>query len=412
MGYPVTSDKDSGENQGDKGRPMKMLDCFSGYGGFTIAGDSLGIETVGFFEVDKYASSVLTFNYPRIHNYGDINNWREQEIPDFDLLCGGSPCQDFSIAGTRDGLDGGRSGLFFRFVEIAKAYTPKYIIWENVLGTLSATKGWDFATILTEMASAGYDIQWGVVNAKWFVPQNRERLFVVGHLRGTPRREVFPIEGNDREVRKVGRDISLCVDANYWKGPSPSGVKKMKRQLIQVGNVDTKGHNSLWGRVYDPEGLAVTLKAEGGGTGAKTGLYRVALTERRTKEAREARRKSMQETGRDWSPRRGKELVPRTDGLGNCLTTGHTKEHLLLEEDFRIRKLTPVECERLMGLEDGWTEFGQDGEWTVDISNTQRYKLCGNGVVPQVVREIMKRMIAYAKQERPRGGGETIFTGG
>jgi DNA (cytosine-5)-methyltransferase 1 len=171
------------------------------------------------------------------------------------------------------------------------------------------------------------------------------------------------------------------------------GHQSKRRQLIQVGNVDTKGHNSLWGRVYDPEGLGVTLKAEGGGTGAKTGLYKVALTERRTEESKKIRRETMKETGKDWSPRRGKELVPRTDGLGNCLTTGQTKEHLLLEEDFRIRKLTPLECERLMNLPDEWTRYGViDGE-VVEISNTQRYKLCGNGVIPAVVEEILRRLL-------------------
>nr|NIW13533.1 hypothetical protein [Candidatus Thorarchaeota archaeon]NIW51633.1 hypothetical protein [Candidatus Korarchaeota archaeon] len=256
--------------------------------------------------------------------------------------------------------------------------------------------GWDFARLITEVAYTGYDVQWGIVNGKWFVPQNRERVFIVGYPRGESRREIFPIRGDEQEVRKVGSDISFCVDANYWKGPSPTGVKKSKRQLIQVGNVDTKGHNSLWGRVYDPEGLGVTLKAEGGGTGAKTGLYKVALTERRTEEAKRIRRKKMKEEGKDWSPRRGKELVPRTDGLGNCLTAGQTKEHLLLEgedEEFRIRKLTPLECERLMGLPDEWTRYGiMDGE-VVEISNTQRYKMAGNGIIPAVVEEILRRLL-------------------
>lgn len=386
---------------------LKMLDCFSGYGGFSIAGDKLGIETIGFFETDKYASSILEYHWTGVTNHGDINRWREQTIPDFDLLSGGSPCQDFSVAGGRTGLTGGRSGLFFRFIEIAKEYTPSYIIWENVLGTLSANKGWDFSTILAEMAAAGYDVEWGIVNAKFFVPQNRERLFVVGYLRGQPRGKVFPIEGNESEVRTVGREISFCIDANYSKGPSPSGHQSMKRQLVQVGNVDTKGHNSLWGRVYDPyKGIGVTLKAEGGGTGAKTGLYRVALTERRTKEAREIRSKIMKETGEDWSPRRGKELVARDDGLGNCLTTGSTNEHLIFD-DFRIRKLTPLECERLMGLEDEWTKEGRTSEGeVVTISNTQRYKMCGNGIVPQVVQEIMKRMI-YADTRGKNGNNNT-----
>jgi DNA (cytosine-5)-methyltransferase 1 len=264
---------------------------------------------------------------------------------------------------------------------------------ENVAGLFSSQRGWDFTRLLIEVASSGYDVQWGLVNGKWFTPQNRERVFIAGHLRGIPRRQVFPIEGDDRKVLKAGSNISLCIDANYWKGPSPTGVQKMKRQLLQVGNVDTKGHNSLWGRVYDPEGLGATLKAEGGGTGAKTGLYKVALTERRTKEARKIRRKMMKEEGRDWSPRRGKELVPRKDGLGNCLTTGQTKEHLLLEPEFRIRKLTPLECERLMGLPDEWTKYGNFEGEEKELSDTQRYRMAGNGIIPAVVEEILKRLL-------------------
>ena len=372
---------------------MKLFDAFSGYGGFSLAADKLGIETIGFSEIDKYANSVLAFRYPEVKNYGDIDGCSIEELPDFDILTGGFPCQDLSVAGGRKGLSAGRSGLFFRWHEILKERTPSYFILENVTGLFSSKGGWDFATLLHEVASVGYDVQWGIVNGKWFTPQNRERVFIVGYFGGEPRREVFPIEGDEPEVRKVGSDVSFCIDANYWKGPSPSGVKKSKRQLIQVGNVDTKGHNSLWGRVYDPKGLGVTLKAEGGGTGAKTGLYKVALTERRTEESKKIRRETMKETGKDWSPRRGKELVPRTDGLGNCLTTGQTKEHLLLEEDFRIRKLTPLECERLMNLPDEWTRYGViDGE-VVEISNTQRYKLCGNGVIPAVVEEILRRLL-------------------
>ena len=183
--------------------------------------------------------------------------------------------------------------------------------------------------------------------------------------------------------------------------------------------MDTKGHNSLWGRVYAPEGLGVTLKAEGGGTGAKTGLYRVALTERRTEESKRIRRETMKKEGKDWSPRRGKELVPRTDGLGNCLTVGQTKEHLLLEgkrqisrclvstyykgyltrgplveQDMRIRKLTPLECERLMGIPDEWTRYGVMDDEVVEISNTQRYRMAGNGVIPAVVEEILRRLLS------------------
>jgi DNA (cytosine-5)-methyltransferase 1 len=151
--------------------------------------------------------------------------------------------------------------------------------------------------------------------------------------------------------------------------------------------------------VYEPEGLGVTLKAEGGGTGAKTGLYRVALTERRTEESKKIRRETMKKEGKDWSPRRGKELAPRTDGLGNCLTAGQTKEHLLLEDDFRIRKLTPLECERLMGLPDDWTRYGvMDGE-VVEPSDAQRYRMCGNGIIPAVVEEILRRLLVNGVEQ-------------
>ncbi len=321
---------------------MKHFDAFSGYGGFTLACRQFGIDTIGFSEIDKYANAILEGRFPEVKNYGDINSIRIEELPDFDILTGGFPCQDLSVAGRRRGLSGTRSGLFFSWLKILQERTPSYFILENVKGLFSSNGGWDFAILLNEVASAGYHVEWGVVNAKWFTPQNRERVFIVGYPRGEPRREIFPIRGDEQEVRKVGSDISFCVDANYWKGPSPTGVKKSKRQLIQVGNVDTKGHNSLWGRVYNTEGLAVTLKAEGGGTGAKTGLYK---------------------------------------DKGN------------------IRKLTPLECERLMGLPDEWTRHGiVDGE-LVEISNTQRYKLCGNGIVVPVVFEILNRMVyVYAKQ--------------
>jgi DNA (cytosine-5)-methyltransferase 1 len=338
---------------------LRHFDAFSGYGGFTLACENLGIETVGFSEIDIYANAVLKARFPEVKNYGDINDIRIEDLPNFDILTGGFPCQDLSVAGGRKGLSARRSGLFFRWHQILKERAPSYFILENVTGLLSSNRGWDFARLLIEVASAGYDVQWGIVNAKWFVPQNRERVFITGHLRGIPRRQVFPIRGNERKIQQVGRNISFCLDANYFKGPSPMGHQSKRRQLI---------------------------------------LDRVALTERRTKEAREIRRKKMKEEGRDWSPRRGKELVPRKNGLGNCLTTGQTKEHLLLERgnpEFRIRKLTPKECERLMNLPDEWTRYGvMDGE-EKEISDTQRYRMAGNGVVPAVVEEILKRLLGF-----------------
>jgi len=136
---------------------------------------------VGFSEIDKYASAVLKYRFPNIPNYGDIKTIDWSTVPDFDLLIGGSPCQDLSVAGKRKGLSGERSGLFSEFIRALQEKEPKYFIWENVKGALSSNQGWDFAEVQAEMEQAGYSLWWQVLNAKDFgVPQNRERIFVVG----------------------------------------------------------------------------------------------------------------------------------------------------------------------------------------------------------------------------------------
>lgn len=265
---------------------MKHFDLFSGYGGFSIACERNNIETIGFSEIDKYASAVLKQHWPNIKNYGDISKINWTEVPDFDILTGGSPCQDLSIAGKRAGLDGRRSGLFYEYMRAVKEKKPKFFIWENVKGALSSSQGWDFATVLNEMAEAGYSLWWQVLNAKDFgVPQNRERIFVVGFRDGSPREVFFE--------------------------PSPN------RFNIQ----------------------------------------------------------------------QGKEFPVQSS---NCLRTnyssGYSNETYVSEQP-KIRRLTPTECERLMGLPDGWTSAGST------ISDSQRYKMCGNGVVVNVVEAIIKELI-------------------
>jgi len=217
---------------------MKHFDLFSGYGGFTLALEKVyghnsinqgregnrknlssdgnisdiehgnrrteSAETIGFSEIDKYASAVLKHRWPNIKNYGDITKIDWSKVPDFDLLTGGSPCQDLSIAGKRAGLEGNRSGLFYEYMRAVREKQPKYFIWENVKGALSSNKGFDFAAVLNEMAEAGYSLWWQVLNAKDFgVPQNRERIFVVGFRDGSPREILFESK-NDRLFSEEG----------------------------------------------------------------------------------------------------------------------------------------------------------------------------------------------------------------
>lgn len=308
---------------------------------------------IGFCEIDKYATQVYKHKFPTHKEYGDITKLDPKELPDFDLLTAGFPCQAFSIAGKRMGFEDTRGTLIYDVFRIIKEKHPKYVLLENVKGLLSHDKGRTFKTIITSLAELGYAVEWQVLNAKNFgVPQNRERVFIVGHLGGFGGRQVFPIGGEPTEdTRRTGKEISYTIDASYAKGTNT--IEKSRRQIIQVNK--PKPNND---RVYDKDGISPTLNTMQGGnrqpfiTG---GLQKHAATMEN-------------------------QSTALTSAMGQG--GGHTP---ILNA---IRRLTPTECERLMGLPDGWTAEGTEGK----ISDTQRYKLCGNGLVPQIVTEIVKKL--------------------
>ncbi len=167
-------------------KKIKYFSTFSGIGGFELgienAAAELGIATecVGCSEVDKFATSVYQWHFPNTKNYGDITKINAQELPDFDLLVGGFPCQDVSILGKRAGLAGERTGLFYELAKILGIKQPRYFVFENVKGLLSSDKGEDFRKILQVLDGLGYDVQWGVLDAQYFrSPQHRERVIIV-----------------------------------------------------------------------------------------------------------------------------------------------------------------------------------------------------------------------------------------
>lgn len=344
---------------------MKYFSLFSGVGGFELGieyayssekpegrnsedGDSRVSNgssewqtvpsCVGFSEIDKHASAVLRYRFSNVKNHGDITKINWSEVPDFDLLVGGSPCQDFSIAGKRAGLAGARSGLFGEYVRALEEKKPAYFIWENVKGVLSSNGGRDFAVILDTLAESGYALWWQVLNAKDFgVPQNRERVFIVGTRNGSPREIFFETGVYSQDINEITRN---APDAQ---------------------------------RVFDPAGIGRTLKGEGGGQGAKSMLIPASS--------------DGSAHAIDASYHKGINLG--TNGGKSSLEKG--KRQLVLNPETRIRRLTPTECERLMSWPDNWTKFGKREDGTVyEQSDTQRYRQCGNGVVSKVVAEIVK----------------------
>lgn len=245
---------------------MKFLDLFAGIGGFRLGMESAGHECVGFCEIDKYARA----SYKAIHNtegeieLHDITAVSDESIRGFgsvDIICGGFPCQAFSIAGHRRGFEDTRGTLFFEICRFASILRPKYLFLENVRGLLNHDGGATFETIIRTLDGLGYDVEWQVLNSKNFgVPQNRERVFIIGHFRGQRTRNVFPL---GRESQSIS-----------------------SQSVVKIGNVNPSG-NGMNGEVYQADGLAPTLTTNKG-EGQKIAIP--VLTPDRTNKRQNGRR--------------------------------------------------------------------------------------------------------------------------
>lgn len=368
---------------------MKVLSLFDGISCARVALERAGIPVEEYYasEIDKYAIQVSQKNYPDIQHVGSVIGLGLANCPlgDVDIIIGGSPCQDLSIAKKdRKGLDGERSSLFWEYVKILREVRPKYFILENVASMPKEAK---------EIITRELGVEPIMINASLVSAQNRKRLFwtnipnvTLPEDRGILLKDI--IESGDTDRLK-----SYCIDANYWKGGSlehyfekgtrqivfsaknrrtiskileeksetltasyrgsPDGDGRMG--VVRIGQIGKGGQGD---RIYSPEGKSVGLSALGGGRGAKTGLYAIPVALRN----------------------RGEGKKPEYNGTGkaNSLTTVQTDS--MVEQDFAIRKLTPIECERLQGLPDNYTE---------GISNTQRYKCLGNAFNVDVVAHIL-----------------------
>ena len=227
---------------------MNFFDFYAGIGGFRLGLEMAGHECVGHCEIDKYAHmSYMAMHRPKETEVyiEDIRTAKPRDIPDCDIYCGGFPCQAFSIAGRRRGFEDTRGTLFFEIMRIARERKPRLIFLENVKGLLNHEGGDTFETIITTMAELGYGVEWQVLNSKYFgVPQNRERVFIVGHLGGVGKQSIFPIIG-----------------------------KKDTTDLLQIAEYNTKRKNSNNYRLYSDKGIAPTIHASCGGAATPLVLH-------------------------------------------------------------------------------------------------------------------------------------------
>ena len=282
---------------------MKYFSMFSGIGGFELGIKQSGVdmECVGYSEIDKYARSIYERRFPNHVNWGDATEINPKELPDFDLLVGGFPCQAFSLAGKRKGFDDTRGTLFFEIARILEEKKPSYLLLENVKGLLSHDHGNTFKTMLGILADLGYDVEWEVLNSKYLVPQNRERIFIKGYFRERCGGEIFSqtrdcgkiiaqmntmpqtTEHRDMGWDYVGVRTGKLVDTDGVKGAlSATGQNSGSRTFVrEIGKGKLKPLNDKpqAQTVYDSDGLGCTLSANGGGQGGKTGLYKVDVVE-------------------------------------------------------------------------------------------------------------------------------------
>lgn len=444
---------------------MQFIDFFAGIGGFRKGMELAGHKCVGFCEFDKFATAsyismhlltqkqreslekvplkkrqkeILKEEYRNGEWYAnDIRRVYARDIPRADCWCFGFPCQDISVAGKQIGFQGNRSSLFFRVMyligQLEEENKPTYLFIENVKNLLSVNGGWDFARLLVEMDREGYDAEWQVLNSKDFgVPQNRERCFIIGHLRGRSTAKVFPVEGTDGEnsVQIVGHHVTLpcfidlcyegsqmtkqarCLKARYYKGMAnhagqDSGIaipvlttnkgEGIKTAIKIIGEINS----SQDGKILSTDGIA---KCHSAGHMNNPKIAIPVLTPDRAEKRQNGRR--FKDDGEPMFTLTGQDrhgiAIEVKEATANTLDTRCNQGIFVQVSDelivyavwyeklqcyIAIRKLTPKECFRLQGWADDYFEKA-----AFVNSDSQLYKQAGNGVTVNVIFDIAKKL--------------------
>ncbi|WP_201344964.1 DNA (cytosine-5-)-methyltransferase [Streptococcus suis] len=445
---------------------MKFLDLFAGIGGFRLGMESQGHKCLGFCEIDKFArtSYKAMFNTEGEIEYHDIKEVTDHDFRQFrgqvDIICGGFPCQAFSLAGRRLGFEDTRGTLFFEIARAAKQIQPRFLFLENVKGLLNHDEGRTFATILSTMDELGYDVEWQVLNSKDFqVPQNRERVFIIGHSRRYRPRFIFPLrrENSPAHLERLGNinpskrglngevylTSGLAPTLTRGKGEgakiaipvlTPDRLEKRQhgrrfkdnqdpmftltsqdRHGVVVGNLPTSFDQT--GRVFDISGLSPTLTTMQGGDKVPKILLREELPFLKIKEAtktgyaKATLGDSVNLAYPDSTKRRGRV----GKGISNTLTTSDNMGVVVAALEYRqdkwyevtgivlegklyrlrIRRLTPRECFRLQGFPDWAYERAESVS-----SKSQLYKQAGNSVTVTVIEAIAREFRRTEEEEK------------
>ena len=362
---------------------MKIIDLFSGIGGFSLGFQRAGYQFTEhyFSEIDKHAIANYKHNFPHAKNLGDITTIQSADIAGADIITFGSPCQDFSLAGKRVGLKGNKSSLIEYAIALIAEIRPSVFVWENVKGAFSSNARADFWAILKAFANiGGYRIEWQLLNTSWVLPQNRERIYLIGYLGGRSIPRVFPIGENDfvpttKSKSQSQTQISGTIKANgnmnqddtyiipkkagTLTGGGKSGGLHSDMTVIQINpSTESNGRQPYQqNRVYDEIGISPALTRNNNNFIIKQ---------------------------RSRGKNKGADLK-----VCPTISSNAFQENNLLGG---VRRLTEIECERLQGFPDNWTQYGNYNGRIRRISKTKRYKLIGNAVTVDIVELIAKRL--------------------
>jgi len=375
---------------------MKYGSVCSGVEAATVAWHGLGWEPQWFSEIDKFPSAVLAHHYPNVPNLGDMSKFKDWNDDPIDLLVGGTPCQSFSVAGLRKGLDDPRGNLMLTYVAIAARYKPRWLVWENVPGVLSSNRGRDFGTLLAALGKIGYGFAYRVLDAQYFgVAQRRRRVFVVGYL-GDWRRaaavlfERESMSGHPAPSREAKQDVAGAVTQG---APfSRTGNQRVEAEALMTARmrgfgdyIDDETASALKARDYKDATDLIAFPAEMSGTqAASTPNLSPSLSVKHTTAVTVIDRAAFnQGQNAQYEPK-----IEEAETTPTIVARGPHAVHA----DMRVRRLTPIECERLQGFPDNYTQIPWRNKTPENCPDGPRYKAMGNSMAVPVMRWIGERI--------------------